>query len=77
MPKLVVFNHVSLDGYFADSQGDVSWAKQQDAEWAALVSEKLGGLPLAGFNCAGEIGPIGGRNFLHGFTASVALFTDA
>jgi len=44
---------------------------------ASLVSEKLGGLPLAGFNCAGEIGPIGGRNFLHGFTASVALFTDA
>ncbi len=31
-------------------------------------------LPLAGFFAAGEIGPIGGRNFLHGFTASVALF---
>ncbi len=44
---------------------------------AALVSKLLGGLPLAGFNCAGEIGPVGGRNFLHGFTASVALFDDA
>jgi small ligand-binding sensory domain FIST len=44
---------------------------------ASLVSEKLGGLPLAGFNCAGEIGPVGGKNFLHGFTASIALFTDA
>lgn len=44
---------------------------------ASLVSEKLGGLPLAGFNCAGEIGPVGGMNFLHGFTASVALFVDA
>jgi small ligand-binding sensory domain FIST len=31
-------------------------------------------LPLAGFFAAGEIGPIGRRNFLHGFTASVALF---
>jgi small ligand-binding sensory domain FIST len=31
---------------------------------------------LAGFNCAGEIGPIGGKNFLHGFTASIALFVD-
>lgn len=31
-------------------------------------------LPLAGFFAAGEIGPVGGRNFLHGFTASVALF---
>jgi small ligand-binding sensory domain FIST len=44
---------------------------------ASLVSGKLGGLPLAGFNCAGEIGPVGGKNFLHGFTASVALFVDA
>ena len=31
-------------------------------------------VPLAGAFCAGEIGPIGGRNFLHGFTASVAVF---
>jgi small ligand-binding sensory domain FIST len=31
-------------------------------------------LPVAGFFAAGEIGPVGGRNFLHGFTASVALF---
>ncbi len=43
---------------------------------ASLVSEKLGGLPLSGFNCAGEIGPVGGKNFLHGFTASIALFAD-
>ncbi len=31
-------------------------------------------LPLAGFFAAGEIGPVGGKNFLHGFTASIALF---
>jgi small ligand-binding sensory domain FIST len=43
---------------------------------ASLVSDKLGDAPLAGFNCAGEIGPVGGKNFLHGFTASVALFVD-
>jgi small ligand-binding sensory domain FIST len=41
---------------------------------AALVSGAFGGLPLAGFFCAGELGPVGGKNFLHGFTASVALF---
>ena len=29
--------------------------------------------PMAGFFAAGELGPVGGRNFLHGFTASVAL----
>jgi small ligand-binding sensory domain FIST len=31
-------------------------------------------VPVAGFFAAGEIGPVGRRNFLHGFTASVALF---
>jgi small ligand-binding sensory domain FIST len=44
---------------------------------ASLVSQQLGGVPLAGFNCAGEIGPVGGRNFLHGYTASIALFGEA
>ena len=38
---------------------------------------KLGGVALAGFNCAGEIGPVGGKKFLHGFTASIALLTKA
>ena len=41
---------------------------------AGVVEELLGDVPLAGAFCAGEIGPIGGRNFLHGFTASVAVF---
>jgi small ligand-binding sensory domain FIST len=39
-----------------------------------LIEQWLGPVPLAGAFCAGEIGPIGGRNFLHGFTASIALF---
>ena len=33
-------------------------------------------LPAAGFFAMGEIGPVGGQNFLHGFTASVALFRE-
>jgi small ligand-binding sensory domain FIST len=41
---------------------------------ASAVSESLGGVPLAGMFCAGELGPIGGQNFVHGFTASVVLF---
>jgi small ligand-binding sensory domain FIST len=41
---------------------------------AGVVEEQLGTVPLAGAFCAGEIGPIGGRNFLHGFTASMAVF---
>lgn len=39
-----------------------------------LIEDLLGPVPLAGAFCAGEIGPVGGRNFLHGFTASIALF---
>jgi small ligand-binding sensory domain FIST len=41
---------------------------------AAMVSDLLGDVPLAGFFAAGELGPVGGKNFLHGFTASMALF---
>ena len=41
---------------------------------AALIQEKLGPLESSGFFCNGEIGPIGDRNFLHGYTAAVALF---
>jgi small ligand-binding sensory domain FIST len=41
---------------------------------AALVHEQLGRVPVAGAFCAGEMGPVGRRNFLHGFTASVAVF---
>jgi small ligand-binding sensory domain FIST len=40
---------------------------------AAAIGRKLGPLPLAGLFCAGEIGPLGNRPFLHGFTASLGL----
>jgi small ligand-binding sensory domain FIST len=43
---------------------------------AVIVSDLLGGVPVAGFFAAGELGPVGGKNFLHGFTASMALFVD-
>jgi len=43
---------------------------------ASMIAEQLGSPPLAGFFCAGEIGPVGGKNFLHGFTASMVLFAD-
>ncbi|HTV10591.1 MAG TPA: FIST N-terminal domain-containing protein [Acidimicrobiales bacterium] len=41
---------------------------------AKLLAKLLGEIPVAGFFCAGEIGPVGGKNFLHGFTASAAIF---
>jgi small ligand-binding sensory domain FIST len=43
---------------------------------AAAVGDALGdALPLAGFFAQGELGPVGGKNFVHGFTASLALFS--
>jgi small ligand-binding sensory domain FIST len=41
---------------------------------AGLLARLVGHMPVAGLSCAGELGPVGGRNYLHGFTASIALF---
>jgi small ligand-binding sensory domain FIST len=41
---------------------------------AGLLARLVGEMPVAGFSCAGELGPVGGRNYQHGFTASIALF---
>lgn len=43
---------------------------------ARTVVEALGIRGVAGFFCGGEIGPVGGRSFLHGFTATMAVFLD-
>ena len=44
MRKLMVFNHVSLDGYFVDGKGDMSWAKKHpDPEWDEFVEENASG----------------------------------
>ncbi|MCU1379567.1 MAG: hypothetical protein JWN29_2550 [Acidimicrobiales bacterium] len=48
---------------------------QEDHD-AQVVSDYLGRIPLAGMSCAGELGPVGGRSFLHGFTASMLLLCD-
>jgi small ligand-binding sensory domain FIST len=44
---------------------------------ARAIRAEAGNLPLAGFFAQGELGPIGGQNFIHGFTASVVLFEEA
>jgi len=45
MRKLIVFNHMSLDGYFTDAKGDMSFARNPipDAEWDAFVAGNAGG----------------------------------
>lgn len=39
-----------------------------------IIRERIGEVPIAGFFAAGEIGPIGGKSFLHGHTACLTLF---
>jgi small ligand-binding sensory domain FIST len=43
---------------------------------AEVLREIFGTHASAGFFCNGEIGPVGGKNFVHGYTASAALFTN-
>jgi len=74
-----------LRGLLADRQADgallftcngrgtrLFGAPHHDAD---VVASSLSDAPLAGMFCAGELGPVGGKNFLHGFTASVVLLT--
>ncbi len=42
----------------------------------SAVRRAFGDVPVAGFFAAGEIGPVAGKNFLHGFTASILLFRE-
>jgi small ligand-binding sensory domain FIST len=43
---------------------------------AEVIGDLLADPPLAGFFAGGELGPVGGRNFVHTFTASMALFSE-
>jgi dihydrofolate reductase len=45
MRKLIVFNHISLDGYFVDANGSMAWAKMDnnDPEYNAFVAENASG----------------------------------
>jgi small ligand-binding sensory domain FIST len=43
---------------------------------AGVIGDLLDDPPVSGFFAAGELGPVGGRNFVHGFTASMALFEE-
>ena len=43
MRKLSVFNSMSVDGYFVDGTGDMSWAHRNDPEWNAFVADNASG----------------------------------
>lgn len=43
MSKLMAFEHVSLDGYFVDGRGDMSWAHKNDQEWNDFAEKNASG----------------------------------
>jgi small ligand-binding sensory domain FIST len=49
---------------------------KQPGHDARHALDMLGHFGLAGFFCNGEIGPVGGKSYLHGFTASLAVFVE-
>ncbi len=55
-----------------NGRGTQMW--EESGHDIGVLRDVLGDVPAAGFFCGGEFGPIGGRNFVHGFTASIALF---
>jgi dihydrofolate reductase len=43
MRKIMAFEQVSLDGFFVDAKGDMSWAHKQDEEWNAFTAGNASG----------------------------------
>jgi small ligand-binding sensory domain FIST len=60
--------------FSCNGRGTRMWP-HQPAHDVTVLRETHGDIPVAGFFAAGEIGPVGGRNFIHGFTASIALLS--
>lgn len=60
--------------FSCNGRGTRMW--QEPNHDVSVLRELCGPIPVAGFFAAGELGPIGGRNFIHGHTASVVLFRE-
>ncbi len=43
----------------------------------AIFKSRVGDVPLGGFFCNGEIGPVGGTTYLHGYTSAFGIFRPA
>ena len=43
MRRLIAFEQVSLDGFFVDANGDMSWAHKQDKEWNEFSASNASG----------------------------------
>ena len=62
--------------FTCNGRGVNLFGKERPDHDAAVVTDGLGGAPVAGMFCAGELGPVGGLPFVHGFTASLVLLSQ-
>jgi small ligand-binding sensory domain FIST len=69
----VVDRHADAAFLFSCNGRGRAFFGKPDQDIETLQSALGGGVPTAGLFCAGEIGPVGDRNFLHGHTASIAV----
>ena len=58
--------------FACNGRGTRMWTKQNHD--VSVLRELCGPIPITGFFAAGELGPVSGRNFVHGQTASIAMF---
>lgn len=72
--RLALENHELLGGVLCCCNGRGRGLFGSPSHDAQMVQERLGPVALAGFFCNGEIGPVGPKNFLHGYTAALGLF---
>ena len=68
-------DHAAAALFSCNGRGTRMW--EDPGHDVNLLREVTGEMPVAGFFCAGEIGPVGGQNFIHGYTASIALFRSS
>ena len=59
---------------WSDVPADRMYYWDEETGDSGVFHELLGPIPLGGFFCNGEVGPVGGKTFLHGYTSAFALF---
>ncbi len=75
--QLRLGNRVPVAGLLASCNGRGTSLFDLPHHDAAAIERRFPGLPLAGLIAAGEIGPVGSKSFIHGFTSSLGLIVPA
>jgi small ligand-binding sensory domain FIST len=71
-----VGDHRAAAALLFQCTGRGSYLYGHEGHDTGVFSELVGEVPLGGFFCNGEIGPVGGTTYLHGYTSSFAIFRE-